>query len=330
MRSRSAGDAAADQVVAHRVRAPIAQRQVVFRRADVAGVPFDLDPQRRRRRAAPSPLRPARASLPAAASSGRSRSARPRTCRSSTGGRVTWMLTVSDAVLLSVGQVTVTVTGTAAVLLRRRPQRLPLGRIRKRPARRRPPIRHRAADRIGRRRRHRRALARPPPCTDRTPPSPSGCAPAARRRRRGRRRRRRRHIHPHARVIADPHLPVPVIAERLVVGLPARAIALLPSARSSSGRRRRRSPCAPAHVSADRRPRQVLRVRGQRRHAAVGRRPAAPPVIVAVSLGRHEAVQFARHAAAGCATGKPTPAPHRNAPPACRSRPARRGTRSRA
>src|SRR5471030_2078159 len=29
-----------------------------------------------------------------------------------TGGRVTWMLTVSDAVLLSVGHVTVTVTGT--------------------------------------------------------------------------------------------------------------------------------------------------------------------------------------------------------------------------
>src|SRR4051812_38788621 len=29
-----------------------------------------------------------------------------------TGGRVTWIVTVSDAVLLSVGQVTVTVTGT--------------------------------------------------------------------------------------------------------------------------------------------------------------------------------------------------------------------------
>ena len=40
-------DPAADQVVLHRVRAPIAERQVVFRRPDVAGVPFDFDPQRR-------------------------------------------------------------------------------------------------------------------------------------------------------------------------------------------------------------------------------------------------------------------------------------------
>ena len=71
--------------------------------------------------AAPSPLRRAPASLPAAASSGRSRSARLRTCRSAAGGRVTWMLTVADAVLLSVGHVTVTVTGTVPCLLRRRP-----------------------------------------------------------------------------------------------------------------------------------------------------------------------------------------------------------------
>ena len=35
-----------DEVVAHRGGAPLAERQVVFRRADVAGVPFDLDPQR--------------------------------------------------------------------------------------------------------------------------------------------------------------------------------------------------------------------------------------------------------------------------------------------
>src|SRR5262245_19220134 len=40
-------DAAADQVVLHRVRAPVAERQVVFRRADVARVAFDLDAQRR-------------------------------------------------------------------------------------------------------------------------------------------------------------------------------------------------------------------------------------------------------------------------------------------
>ena len=48
------------------------------------------------------------------------------------GGRVTWMLTVSDAVLSSLGHVTVTVTGTVPFLLRRRPQRLPLGRVRQR------------------------------------------------------------------------------------------------------------------------------------------------------------------------------------------------------
>ena len=38
---------------------------------------------------------------------------------------MTWMLTVSLAVLLSCGQVTVTVTGTVPSLLRRRPGRLP-------------------------------------------------------------------------------------------------------------------------------------------------------------------------------------------------------------
>src|SRR5262245_1394972 len=36
-------DAAADEIVAHRVGAAFAEREVVFRRADVAGVAFDLD-----------------------------------------------------------------------------------------------------------------------------------------------------------------------------------------------------------------------------------------------------------------------------------------------
>ena len=35
------------QVVAHGVRAPLAEREVVFGRADVAGVAFDLEPQLR-------------------------------------------------------------------------------------------------------------------------------------------------------------------------------------------------------------------------------------------------------------------------------------------
>jgi hypothetical protein len=38
-------DAAAREIVAHRVGAPLAERQVVLGRADVAGVPFDLDAQ---------------------------------------------------------------------------------------------------------------------------------------------------------------------------------------------------------------------------------------------------------------------------------------------
>src|SRR4029077_7541941 len=41
-------DAAAHEVVLHSRRAPIAEREVVLGRADVAGVPFDLDPKRRR------------------------------------------------------------------------------------------------------------------------------------------------------------------------------------------------------------------------------------------------------------------------------------------
>src|SRR4051794_37065600 len=40
-------DAVAREVVANRVRAALAERQVVFGRADVAGVAFDLDPQAR-------------------------------------------------------------------------------------------------------------------------------------------------------------------------------------------------------------------------------------------------------------------------------------------
>ena len=45
-------DAAAGQVVAHRVGAALAERQVVFGRADVAGVAFDLDAAGRRSPAA--------------------------------------------------------------------------------------------------------------------------------------------------------------------------------------------------------------------------------------------------------------------------------------
>src|SRR3954451_20359894 len=40
-------DAAADQILANRVRAAVAQRQVVLGRADVAGVSFDFDAKRR-------------------------------------------------------------------------------------------------------------------------------------------------------------------------------------------------------------------------------------------------------------------------------------------
>src|SRR5437868_2663852 len=36
-------NAAADEVVLHRIRTAIAEREVVLGRADVAGVPFDLD-----------------------------------------------------------------------------------------------------------------------------------------------------------------------------------------------------------------------------------------------------------------------------------------------
>src|SRR5690606_3556297 len=40
-------DAAAREVIAHRVGAAFAEREVVFGRADVAGVAFDLEPQLR-------------------------------------------------------------------------------------------------------------------------------------------------------------------------------------------------------------------------------------------------------------------------------------------
>src|SRR5262245_40632821 len=39
-------DAPADQVIAHRVGAAIAERQVVLGRADIARMAFDLEPQR--------------------------------------------------------------------------------------------------------------------------------------------------------------------------------------------------------------------------------------------------------------------------------------------
>src|SRR2546422_47312 len=42
-----AGDPLAGQIRLHRVGAPVAQRQVVFRRPDVARVPLDRQPQRR-------------------------------------------------------------------------------------------------------------------------------------------------------------------------------------------------------------------------------------------------------------------------------------------
>src|SRR5438552_11446999 len=42
------GDAAADQVILHGGGAPIAEREVVLGRPDVARVPLDREPQRRR------------------------------------------------------------------------------------------------------------------------------------------------------------------------------------------------------------------------------------------------------------------------------------------
>ena len=141
-----------------------------------------------------------------------------------------------------------------AFLLRRRPQRLPFGRLRQRAGRRRPPIGHRAADRALRGRRHRGALARLPPCTDCTRAlTVRVCAGARRRRRRWRRRRRRRrHVDAHARVIADPDLQVVVVAEDVFAVLGERSVPRPSSARSSSRRRRRRSPSGAAHVSAER------------------------------------------------------------------------------
>ena len=108
------GDAVLRQVIAHRVGAAFAERQVVFGRADAAGVAFNGQAQRRVLPSSPTrPVR-ARAALPDAASNGRSRSARLRTCRPWRPRGTTWIVTVSVAVpsLLSFGQVTVTVTGT--------------------------------------------------------------------------------------------------------------------------------------------------------------------------------------------------------------------------
>ena len=172
-------------------------------------------PQRRVLAAAPRPPRRAPASLPAAASSGRSRSARPRTCMSCTGGR--------DH--LDVHRVRRRpVVGRSRhrhrhrhgpFLLRRRPERLPLAPAAPACRSARPAIRQRVAD--------------PDPAPS---PSPSRSCPTstvhglhcARHRRRSVRRRRRRRAAagaaaaaaaaqtPHARVIPDPELPVVVVA----------------------------------------------------------------------------------------------------------------------
>ena len=169
------------------------------------------------------PLRPAPASLRAAASSGRSRSTRPRTSSSSTRPR-TWRFTVSAPSCCRSctspyrhGHPPSCCGAVQSVCA--------LGRICERPARRRPPIRHRAADRIGRRRRHGRALA-----TSTVHGSHAALRVRLCCRRRGRRGAAAvaaADIHPHAGVIADPHLPVPVVRKR-IARLPAVRPASLP------------------------------------------------------------------------------------------------------
>src|SRR5581483_12134614 len=108
----------------------------------------------------------------------------------------------------------------AAFLLARSPERLTFRRLRQLSARRAPAIRHRATLRVGDRRRDRGALAdfhvaRIALRLDRQV--------VRRRWRRWWRRRRwrwRRHVLAHARMPANANLPIPVIAELIVVGEP--------------------------------------------------------------------------------------------------------------
>ena len=100
-----------DAVLHHRTRAAIAERQVVFRRADAAGVAFDPDPQSRVRpqrghRLARMRCAASVSEIPVEVEVDIFERERPH------GTRVTWMFTVSDADSDPSAHVPVTVTGT--------------------------------------------------------------------------------------------------------------------------------------------------------------------------------------------------------------------------
>ena len=224
-------NASRDEVVAHASPRGGRRARGCIRRADAAGVAFDDDVAARvrlelRDRVVEEPKR-----LRTQRRSGRSRSRRRRRSAARPApGALTWMLTVSDAVLLSVGHVTVTVTGTAPSWFGAVHTVWRVGRVRERAARGRPAICDGAADRARRGRSHRRGLVRLRPCSDRHWALHREVVSRRRSRSRCRRRRGRRwwrrHVHPDAGVISDPDLPVPVVAEREVVrfGAPCRAL----------------------------------------------------------------------------------------------------------
>ena len=142
----------------------------------------------------------------------------------------------------------------------------------------------------------------------------AGAAAAGRRRRRRRWRWRRRHVDAHAGVIADAHLPVVVVARTAWSSREAQICAPA-SARSSSAPRREESLLA-LHRHPDRRPGQTLGVAmtGSGDERAVVRRPARPPVMVTVSLdGTTPFISAVMRMK--LREGNPTPAPQRNAPP---------------